>query len=85
MPLFRMGGSSGGITGHVATAPNATGKPVTNIYYDPALDKMVGEYDDAGMAAGTIVSTPPQGMHAVTNVFFDPSTGRLVGEYDDGA
>jgi len=82
-----MGGSSGGstITGYVATAPNATGKPVTNIYWDPDISQIVGEYDDAGLASGSIVSSPPPGKLPITNIFFDPATGMFVGEYDDGA
>jgi len=72
------------IAGYVATAPDATGYPVTNVYYDPALQRMVGEYDNTGMASGTIVSNPPQGKYPVTNIFFDPATGTMTGEYDDG-
>jgi len=83
-----MGGSSGGtsaITGHVATAPDNTGHPVTNLYYDPATGRIVGEYDNTGYSAGNIVSNPPQDKHPITNVYYDPVSGRLVGEYDDGA
>ena len=78
-------GGSATITGYVATAPNATGKPVTNLYFDPAIGEVVGEYDDAGLSSGTIISDPPVGKFAVTNVYFDPAAGKLVGEYDDGA
>lgn len=73
------------ILGHVATAPPAGKFPVTNLYYDPALSKMVCEYDDAGVSAGTIGTNPPVGKYAITNIYFDPTTGVFVGEYDDGA
>ena len=91
MPLYRLNpgsgsGSSGfANVGHVATAPNATGKPVTNLYYDPAIGEIVGEYDDTGYAAGAIVSNPPQDKHPITNVYWDPIQSVLVGEYDDAA
>ena len=86
MPLYKMNpGSGGGIQGHVATAPPSGKHPVTNVYWDPALSKLVGEYDDAGFGAGTIESNPPAGKYAVTNIYFDPTTGKLVGDYDDGA
>ena len=86
--LFRMAPSTGGtntILGHVATAPPSGMLPVTNIYYDPGLGKMVCEYDDAGVSAGTIETNPPNGTYAITNIYFDPTTGVFVGEYDDGA
>ena len=76
--------TQGGIAGFVASAPDANGLPVTNIYYDPDTDRMVGEYDDAGIASGTIASNPPPGKFAITNIFFDPIAGRLSCEYDDG-
>ena len=82
--LFKLAAPVGGIQGHVATAPPAGGFPITNVYWDDALSKMVGEYDDAGGNSGTIQSTPPVGKFAVTNIFFDPATGRMIGEYDDG-
>ena len=85
MPLYRLKHGSSTISGYVATAPDATGKPVTNLYFDPATGNIVGEYDDAGLAAGTIVSDPPQGKHPITNIFFDPASGMMTGEYDDGA
>jgi len=84
MPLYRMNVGSSTITEHVATAPNTTGHPVTNLYFDPATGKIVGEYDDAGAGSGTIVSDPPAGKYPITNIFFDPTTGRMTGEYDDG-
>ena len=85
MALFRLKPGSSYILGYVATAPDATGYPVTNLYYDPATQKIVGEYDDTGSAAGTIVSNPPDGKYPITNIFFDPAAGVLTGEYDDGA
>lgn len=45
---------------------------------------MVGEYDDAGAASGTILSDPPVGKLPITNLYFDPITGKMVGEHDDG-
>ncbi len=87
MPLYRLRPSSGGtntILGHVATAPPTGTYPVTNLYWDPALNKLVGEYDDAGVGAGKIGSNPPVDKYAGTNVYFDPATGKLVGDYDDG-
>jgi len=87
MPLYRMKPLSGGaaITGHVATAPDQSGHPITNLYFDPATGKIAGEYDDAGFASGTIVSDPPVGKHPITNIYFNPLTGVFEGEYDDGA
>lgn len=84
MPITKKHADGGGISGYVATAPNATGKPITNVYWNPDTQRMVGEYDDTGGAAGTIVSTPPPGKFAITNIFFDPVAGRLSCEYDDG-
>ncbi len=85
--LWRLAPSGGTntILGHVATAPPAGTFPVTNLYYDPDLSVMVGEYDDAGLSAGTIGTNPPVGKYAITNIYFDPATGVFVGEYDDGA
>lgn len=84
--LWRMSPSSGTtILGHVATAPPAGKFPITNVYWDPDIQMVVSEYDDAGISAGTIVSNPPVGKFAITNIYFDPTTGVLVGEYDDGA
>jgi len=83
--LWRMTPSGGStIQGHVATAPPAGSYPITNLYWDPVTDKLVGEYDDAGMGSGNIESNPPVGKYAVTNIYFDPSTGVLIGEYDEG-
>ena len=84
MTLFRLKQSSRTILGHVATAPPAGMFPITNVYWDPDIQKLISEYDDAGISAGTIVSNPPAGKLAVTNIYYDPSTGMLVGEYDDG-
>ena len=86
--LWRMTPSSGGtntILGHVATAPPSGMLPVTNVYWDPILDKMICEYDDAGVSAGNIATNPPAGKFAITNIYFDPTAGVFVGEYDDGA
>ena len=77
-------GGTNTILGHVATAPPTGMYPVTNLYWNPSLNKLVGEYDDAGQGAGNIESNPPVGSYAVTNVYFDPATGKLVGEYDEG-
>ena len=88
MPLYRMNPGSGGsstIAGHVATAPPSWKHPVTNVYFDPALQKIVGEYDDAGVSSGTIQSNPPVGKFVVTNIYYDPAAGVLQGEYNDGA
>jgi len=85
MPITKLRGSSGNtITGYVATAPSPAGYPITNLYWDPALSKMVGEYDDTGAAAGTVTSSPPVGSYPITNIYFDPATGMFKGEYDDG-
>lgn len=83
--LFRMAPGSSIIQGHVATAPPAGSYPVTNLYWDPAISELVGEYDDAGAGSGNIESSPPVGKYAITNIYFDPATGVFVGEYDDGA
>lgn len=84
--LWRMTPSTGtGIQGHVATAPPTGMYPITNLYWNPALNKMVSEYDDAGMGSGNIETNPPAGSFAITNIYFDPATGTFVGEYDDGA
>ena len=86
--LFRMSPSTGGtntILGHVATAPPAGKYPVINLYWDPALSQLIGEYDDAGVGAGNIESNPPVGKYPITNIYYDPTAGVFVGEYDDGA
>jgi len=83
MTLFRLGAPTT-ILGHVATAPPAGMYPVTNVYWDPALKKLVGEFDDAGVSAGTIVSRPPVGKFTITNIFWDPATETMTGEYDEG-
>jgi len=83
--LFKMAHPVGGIQGHVATAPPAGSFPVTNVYWDDSLNKMVVEYDDSGGTSGTIQTDPPVGKFAITNIYFDPSTGKMVGEHDDGA
>lgn len=87
MPLYRLGGGGGSssstILGHVASAPPAGTHPVTNLYWNPATQTMVGEYDDLGVGAANIVSAPPNGSFPVINIYFDPSTGRLVGQYND--
>ncbi len=85
MPLFRMNQTSGVIRGHVATAPPTGKYPITNVYWDPDIQELVGEYDDAGVGAGTIQTNPPVGKFAITNIYFDPDTGTMVGEYDNGA
>lgn len=83
MTLHRLKVPPSTLMGHVATAPPSGKYPITNVYWDPDLNKLVGEYDDAGFSAGTIVSNPPVGKFIVTNIFFDPVTGRLTGEYDN--
>ena len=82
--LFKLSSPATGIQGHVSTAPPSGSFPITNIYWDDALQKMIGEYDDAGGNSGTIQTDPPEGKFAITNIYFDPAVGRLVGEYDDG-
>ena len=82
--LYRLKPSSQTILGHVATAPPKNKKPITNIYYDPILGVMIGEYDTQGTSAGTIETNPPVGKHAITNIYFDPTTEVFVGEYDEG-
>jgi len=82
--LFRMGRPRSRILGHVATAPPAGTYPVTNVYWDPVLEKMIGEYDNSGTSAGTIVSDPPVGKFAITNIFWDPASGKMTGEFDEG-
>ncbi len=84
MPLLKLN-PGGTIQGHVATAPPTGKYPVTNVYWDPDAQKLVGEYDDVGVSAGTIQTNPPVGKFAITNIYFDPDTGKLVGEYDNGA
>lgn len=82
--LLRLAPVSNTLLGHIATAPPLGKHPITNIYWDPTLNKMVGEYDNAGVSAGTIMSNPPTGKFTVTNIFFDPVTGKMIGEYDSG-
>ena len=72
-----------GIAGHIATAPPSGMYAITNVYWDPALQKMIGEYDDAGDPAATVASTPPAGKFAITNIYFNPVIGRMVSEYED--
>ena len=74
---------SSGISGHVATAPPSGMYPITNLYWDPAIQKLVGEYDDTGDPSATLVSAPPIGKLAITNIYFNPANGRLVSEYED--
>ena len=83
MTLFRLATRTV-IPGNVATAPNQTGHPITNLYYDPDTQRIVGEYDDAGFPSGTIASIAPPGKYPITNMYIDSSTGKLMGEYDDG-
>jgi len=71
------------ILGHVATAPPVGSFPVTNLYYDPVLSKMVGEYDDVGIAASSVVTNPPEGSFPVINIYYDPATSTFVGQYND--
>ena len=84
MSIFHLRRPTSTILGHVATAPPTGKHPVTNVYYDPALSKIVREYDDVGVPSGTIQSNPPVGKFAVTNIYYDPLAGVLKGEYDDG-
>ena len=75
--------SSGGIAGHIATAPPTGMYPITNVYWDPATEKMMGEYDDLGEPSATVSSTPPEGRLAITNIYFNPANGRIVGEFEN--
>ena len=59
-------GADGRIAGHVATVPPAGSHPITNIFWDPVLEKMVGEYNDAGGSDATLISTPPAGKFVIT-------------------
>lgn len=76
-------GADGRIAGHVATVPPAGSHPITNIFWDPVLEKMVGEYNDAGGSDATLISTPPAGKFVITNIYFNPTTNKLVSEYED--
>ena len=68
---------------YIASAPPLGMHPVTNLYWDPATQKMVVEYDDTGAPTGVLISTPPQGSYPITNVYFNPASGTFVGEYED--
>ena len=83
--LYKLKFASSTILSYVASAPPTGKYPITNLYWDPALSKLIGEYDDAGFGSGNIESIPPNGKYAVTNIYYDPATGTLIGDYDDGA
>ncbi len=70
-------------SGNVVTEPPVGSYPITNIYYDPATQNMVGEYDDQGGQSAVLSSNPPEGKFVVTNLFFNPTSGTFVGEYED--
>jgi hypothetical protein len=68
----------------VITDPPSTMYKVTNLYVDPATNKLIVKYDNtAGLSAGSIISTPPTGKYRVTNVFVNPTNGRLIVRYDN--
>jgi hypothetical protein len=73
----------GSIPGHVASAPPQGKFPITNLYWNPITNKMVGEYDNLGVGAGNIVSAPPTNCFPVINIYFDPVTGTFQGQYND--
>lgn len=72
------------LANYVGSAPPVGNFPVTNLYWNPITQKLIGEYDDGLLSNPLIYSNPPEGYHMITNIYFDPVTGRVTCEYEDG-
>ena len=72
------------LVNYVGSAPPVGNFPVTNLYWNPITQKLIGEYDDGILSNPIVNSNPPEGYHMITNIYFDPVTGRVTCEYEDG-
>ena len=78
------GPSGSSLANYVGSAPPVGYMAVTNLYWNPITQKLIGEYDDGILSNPIVNSNPPEGYHMITNIYFDPVTGRVTCEYEDG-